>query len=311
MSKLTKYLLITFTASWIFMIIACHDSNLHSMGGSMGVYYALTFCMFIPTVGALLSGTKIRDIGWKISFDKSWKYILMAWFLPTVLQILGAAAYYLVFPDDFEISGNFLRDIDCDAYEECQANGSSYASYILREIFASLTSFATFAAALPGLGEEIGWRGFLFPELKERLGRTKGRLLGGAIHGAWHFPLIIFAGYEYGREYYGAPLLGLFAFCVFTTATGIVSDYLYEKSGSILLAGFIHGTTNSIFSPVMLRGPEHLKRVIFGPFDIGLISVLPWVFFAAGIIYFEKRKEAMELEELWGSYDAWDDAENN
>ena len=35
------------------------------------------------------------------------------------------------------------------------------------------------------LGEEVGWRGALYPYLKKKFGDTKGRIVGGAIWGAW------------------------------------------------------------------------------------------------------------------------------
>ena len=39
---------------------------------------------------------------------------------------------------------------------------------------------------------------------------------------------MIFVGYEYGKDYIGAPVLGLFVFCLYTISMGIVSDFLLE-----------------------------------------------------------------------------------
>lgn len=289
MSKITKYLLFTFITSWIIQIIGCHDFNLESGAGMMSFSHAVSFCMFMPMIGAIFAKANIRNMGWKPNFEKNIKPILFAWLSPTVFQIAGAAFYYIVFPEDFDTSGAILRDVDRSAFAELEKSGSSYGFYIAKEIFYSLTSFYTFLAVLMGLGEEIGWRGFLFPELKKSLGRTKGVLLGGVVHGAWHFPLMLLVGYEYGKNYIGAPLLGLFAFCIFTVATGIISDYLYEKSHSIWLPALFHGSVNSAINPYLLRGNEHLERSIFGPLSIGLISVIPMAIFAAGILYIDYR----------------------
>ncbi len=151
-------------------------------------------------------------------------------------------------------------------------------------------------ATVLGLGEEIGWRGFMYPELKKRFGNIKGVLLGGVIHGAWHFPVMLLVGYEYGKDYIGAPLLGLFAFCVYTAATGVIHDFLYEKSGCILLCAMYHAAINSVFSPVFLGRSE--GRRIFGPSDIGLAAVFPTVLAAAGILFFRYRKEQELFAEL-------------
>lgn len=48
------------------------------------------------------------------------------------------------------------------------------------------------------LGEEIGWRGFLVPELNRWLGFHRAALISGAIWAVWHWPLVIWAGYNSG-----------------------------------------------------------------------------------------------------------------
>lgn len=299
MPKTLNYLIFTFTSAYILQIIASHDLNLDSYSGMMSASGTLSFCMFMPTIGALIAGANFRELGWKPNIDK--KLILLAWLFPTVSQILGAMLFYIVFPDLFDTTGIFLQETDPNAFDELKSSGSSYISYVIKEIFYSFTSFQVMISMFLGLGEEIGWRGFLFPRLKAKFGRTNGLLLGGVIHGSWHFPLMLLVGYEYGRDYIGAPLLGLFAFCVFTTATGIISDFLYEKSGCIWLPALFHGTINSAFNPYMLSTFDHGKLgdlIIFGPADIGLISVIPMLLFAVNILYYENKRESAEFSEV-------------
>ena len=295
MSKIMKYLLFTFISAYFLQIIASHDFNLDNYAGMMSAGGTISFCMFMPAVGTFIAGANIRSFGWKPDFSEHKKLILLAWLLPTVTQLLGAVLYYLVFPDEFDTTGIFLQETNPETLKELENSGNSYISYVIKEIFYSFTSPNIIISVFLGLGEEIGWRGFLFPELKNNLGRIKGLLLGGVIHGAWHFPLMLLIGYEYGKEYIGAPLLGLFAFCVFTTATGIVSDFLYEKSECIWLPAIFHGSVNSSFNPYMLNTCEHGEHSVFGPVDIGLISVLPMLFFALNILYCESRRESTEI----------------
>jgi membrane protease YdiL (CAAX protease family) len=54
---------------------------------------------------------------------------------------------------------------------------------------------APFINSLFGLGEEIGWRGFLLPRLLP-LGKPRAYLLLGVIWGIWHAPLIV-VGFNY------------------------------------------------------------------------------------------------------------------
>lgn len=52
--------------------------------------------------------------------------------------------------------------------------------------FVQAITFAPFINMLVALGEEVGWRGVMFQYLKDKLGITKGRIVGGAIWGCWH-----------------------------------------------------------------------------------------------------------------------------
>jgi len=296
LSKLTKYLLFTFGVTWIIAIIVCNALNSGTESGEALFNNSLALCMFIPTIGALIAKADIKGMGWNPKIEKNWKYLLIAWLAPTVLQILGAVCYYIVFPEDLDLSGEFFREYSPHNYEDFEACGSSFVSYFAGKIADSLFSCDLMITTVLGLGEEIGWRGFMYPELKERFGGIKGVLLGGVIHGAWHFPVMLLVGYEYGTDYIGAPLLGLFAFCLYTTATGVIHNFLYEKSGCILLCAIYHAAINSVFSPSVLGRGE--GRRIFGPSDIGLVAVFPTVLVAAGILYFTYRNEQREFAEL-------------
>lgn len=110
--------------------------------------------------------------------------------------------------------------------------GVSTGSYLLQNgLFAVLLAPAI--NMFPALGEEVGWRGYMMPRLKERFGLLNGRLLGGVVWGVWHWPLMLLVGYEYGTNYLGAPLLGLVVWCVVCFALNTLLDILYEKTECI------------------------------------------------------------------------------
>ena len=285
-----KYLLFTFISTWIILVIGCCCGDLGGL---------LALCMFMPTLGALFAKADIKEMGWRPKFAQNWKYIVFAWLAPTVFQIIGAVFYYLVFPDDFAPAEAFQRFMSEAEYEEFTQNGSHYISFIASEISDSLNPFSTYFAVFLALGEEIGWRGFMYPGLKAGYGRTKGLLVGGVIHGVWHFPAMLFAGFEYGEDYIGAPLLGLVVFCIFTVSMGIVSDFLYTRSGSIWLPAILHGMINSEASPRIVLGNSHPERSVFGPVDVGLIAAIPMITCAAFLLWYQYRREQMELDEAF------------
>lgn len=133
------------------------------------------------------------------------------------------------------------------------------------------------------LGEETGWRGYLYPWLKTRFGKTGGRLLGGVIWGIWHWPLMFLTGYEYGAEYPGWPVLGPLCFCIFTVSTGIFLDVLYEKTECIWIPSLAHGAINAATFALLFFNPAYGEYMLFGPVPNGLVSGLPLLLTAAAI----------------------------
>lgn len=298
MQNITKYILFTFTSALIIQAIISNDVNSGSIAQMMEASYLSSLNMLTPTIGALIARARFSEMGWNPRFSSNSKLLLFALLMPTVFTLVGAGLYFLVFPDDFDTSGKLLSESELDALAEFKADGRSYADFVTGEIVSSVFSFYLIIAIFWGLCEEIGWRGFLYPELKKYTRRTKALILGGVIHGAWHFPLMVLMGYEYGTDYIGAPFLGLVAFCIFTVSTGIISDYLYVKSKSIWFPAIFHGAVNSSFNPRFLRGDEHPERTIFGPAEIGLISGIPIVIAAAVILYIENKNEKLQYEEI-------------
>jgi membrane protease YdiL (CAAX protease family) len=107
---------------------------------------------------------------------------------------------------------------------------------------------APFLAIVIAFGEEYGWRGYLQSELF-KLGRVRGVLLLGVIWGAWHWPIILM-GYNYPRH----PLLGLLLMALYTTGLAIVLGYAVLKSGSVLLAAYLHALNNQVVAFIAALG---------------------------------------------------------
>jgi hypothetical protein len=106
-------------------------------------------------------------------------------------------------------------------------------------LFLGSSLVAPFINSLFGLGEEIGWRGFLLPRLLP-LGKPQAYLLLGIIWGLWHAPLILV-----GFNYPGEPILGILWMMGLTTALGVYISELTLRHRSTILAGWLHGLFNS------------------------------------------------------------------
>lgn len=124
---------------------------------------------------------------------------------------------------------------------------------------------APILAILLGFGEEYGWRGYLQSELF-KLGRVRGVLLVGVIWGAWHWPLILM-----GYNYPGHPVLGVVLMTLYTTGLAIVLGYAVLRSGSVLLASYLHALNNQVVSFIVAMGFRPLDFSF--SFGIGIYGI--------------------------------------
>lgn len=93
---------------------------------------------------------------------------------------------------------------------------------------------------LGGLGEEVGWRGYALPLLRQRHAPLTASLLIAALWAGWHLPLFFLLQSYRDLGPVAAPglLIGL-------TCGSIVLTWLTESAaGSILIAAVWHGTYN-------------------------------------------------------------------
>lgn len=273
-----KYLIWTFSIAWVIQagVALLYRNGLAAIGQLL-----MAVMMFAPLLGVLLSGRSLSGMGWKPHIRGKVKTFLMAWFLPALLTAIGAAIYFAVFPGHFDVSGEYLAaNGGAEALAQMEAQGVSYFQYVLISVVGCLT-YAPLVNSVLAVGEEAGWRGFLYPQLKAKFGRRKGWLIGGAIWGIWHWPVIWLIGYEYGTNYVGFPIVGMLIFCIFATAAGIVCDWLYEKSGSIWIPSVFHGAVNAAGTvPMALCLTNTGSMILLGPAPIGMLAGIPLIAFA-------------------------------
>ncbi|SDR90839.1 CPBP family intramembrane glutamic endopeptidase [Agrococcus carbonis] len=101
---------------------------------------------------------------------------------------------------------------------------------------------------LVAMGEEYGWRGLLWEQLRH-LGVVRANLLVGTAWGLWHTPLIL-QGYNYG----GAPL-GVVAMVVFCIAMSFVLSAIRERTGSVVPVAAAHGILNAVVPSFLIVAP--------------------------------------------------------
>ena len=287
-SKILPYLLWTFLIAW--MLEGAAAWLFYHVSPQAGQLMMIAL-MFAPFAGVLLSRAGLKDMGWAPKRKGCVSAWVVAWLSPILLTALGALLYFAVFPSHFDLTGEYIRAAaGDDAIAQLEAQGLTYPLYLAINVASSLL-YAPVINTFVALGEEVGWRGFLYPRLKEKLGYVKGLLLGGVIWGVWHWPLIWLIGYEYGTGYPGFPVVGMLLFCLFTIPIGILADWVYEKSHCIWVPSLLHGCINAVATipPILCVVSRPSYMSLLGPVPNGLLAGLPLILFAVLMLLLGKR----------------------
>lgn len=206
---------------------------------------------------------------------RNWKWYLAAWALSLAAAVLGALLYFGVYPRDFDSTLPALAPM----MEQAGISRGTAVSLLLGVLVYGPVINLFFA-----IGEEIGWRGFLYPALRQRMSTLPACLLVGAIWGLWHTPINLM-GHNYGTSYPGFPWLGILGMCLFTTSAGTFLAWLSERSGSLWPAALAHGTINAAAQVALLfRGAEGAVRQIWGPAVTGILAGIPMLVLSAVLL---------------------------
>lgn len=129
--------------------------------------------------------------------------------------------------------------------------------------------------SLSAFGEELGWRGWLLPNLLP-LGTWPALLVSGAIWGVWHAPLILL-GYNYQRT----DVVGVLLMVGWCMLLGVLIGWLRLRSASVWPAVIAHGAVNAaVAALLMFARPESMATGVFGT----LLGWPGWILLAATIV---------------------------
>jgi membrane protease YdiL (CAAX protease family) len=269
------FLLITFGLSSIFYFLIIRTGKL---GSGFGMY--VLGLMWCPGISALIASRilnrKISSLGWKWGEAryKIWSYLVPALYVTAgylVIWLIGWGGFY---------NKGFVGQISKSfGFEHLPVSITLVLYFLFTAIFGMTVN--TSAA----LGEEIGWRGFLTPELFKITGYTQTSLITGIIWAAWHVPILVFADYNSGTPVW----YGLTCFSVMVISDSFILTWFRMKSGSLWTAAILHASHNlfiqAIFTP-LTKDTGHTKYYIdeFG-------AVLPIVCLITAIYFWTRRKE--------------------
>ncbi len=225
-------------------------------------------------ITCLLIKRPIDSLGWQWG---KWKDNWINYFLPLVIWF---SAYLIIWIFGF---GKFY-DISFVESLKSSYNLENWGALSIVAIHLLISATYTIAISVPSIvGEELGWRGFLVPELAKLLSFTNVALVSGLIWAVFHWPLM-FRGI-YGVA--GTPLVfQIFWFSVFIVATSFVMTYFRYRTGSIWPAVLYHGAgnvyTQQVFDPLTLSNEN-------SAWYIGEFGAIPAMVTVAFAVYFWRK----------------------
>lgn len=278
MKKIYTYLGITFAASWaVWGLLALTGRSITSDLIAQGV---VAITMWFPGLGALLTkriyqSERLMECGFRPQIRRNLGTYLTALLFPTVFMAIGGALYFGAFPGQFDPS--------LSAVSATIPEGFTPATMILLSLVSSLVAGVSINMVF-GLGEEIGWRGFLFPEMRKHMSDRRAVLVCGVIWGLWHAPITCM-GHNYGTQYPGYPIVGILCMCVFCTSLGIILSHFTSKTDTIWPAAIGHGAVNAIVGlPMLLQDPGFESFRPLGPAFTGILAGVPLMGYAAYLL---------------------------
>jgi membrane protease YdiL (CAAX protease family) len=227
----------------------------------------VTGAMWSPGLAALatkrLFREPISELPWKWGGAR---YAWLAYFIP----IAYALPVYLV--AWLTPLGGFLEP-DFLTRTAAQFGWSGLSPVVVLILFVVITAtLGLVAKTSRAFGEEIGWRGFLVPELNKVVGFTGVSVISGLMWAAYHFPVLLFGDYNKGAPAW----VSLTCFTLMVVADSFILAWLTLRSNSLWPAAIFHGSHNlfiqSIFTPLTRdTGPT---KYIIDEFGIGLVVTI-------------------------------------
>src|ERR1043165_5043160 len=251
--KISLFLLLTFGISWVSAGILCLAGVAYGSRLS-GICTAILF-MGAPATAAIIVQKfiykqPIKEMGLKLREAKGWAFLRIPLiYLLICLSWIGTIA---LFGNVFHINGFGRMTFDdaevlANINEVTKALGGPALSklpfpaeaLLIMQIVSSFLAGAIVNTIFT-LGEELGWRGFLYNEM-QALGFWKSNLLIGITWGFWHAPIIL-QGHNY-PDHRAAGILIMVLFCL---PVGYVSAYGRRRTNSVLAPAILHAGINAI-----------------------------------------------------------------
>ena len=270
------YLFLTLTFSSVFWALIIWSRHLASSQGLL-----VLGLMWCPTLAALVGcrilGRSFRSLAWRWPEGR---YVSLGYFLPVAWAAIAYGAVWAMRLGGW--NSDFVTQVGRRSGMRGMPEWGSLALYVVLS-----SSVGVIRSLGSALGEEIGWRGFLVPELAKQISFTKLSLLSGVIWAAWHSPILLFADYNAGTNRWYA----LACFAVMVVSQCFVFAWLRLRSDSLWPAALLHASHNLFVQGIFDQLMRDTGRTGWYTTEFGVALALTSVAFG---LYFWTRRSELE-----------------
>src|SRR6185369_5949548 len=236
------------------VVVVCGFFEFMAVHYKGGTYYVMWGVTIATLLTLWVTRRSVRNLGWGWG---SWRYQWIAFLVPLGYTLV---AYLIIWGAGF---GGFYNT-GFAAHVRDRFGLIGWSDLATLAYFLPLTALFGMPNSLSSaLGEEIGWRGFLVPELAKSMSFSATALTTGIIWATWHLPVILF-GIYHNNSQTGLPRWGqvvMFFICVVSAA--VIMAYLRLKSGSLWTGAVFHASHNmfiqTIFNPLTIQYHDTAK----------------------------------------------------
>lgn len=260
------FLAISFAGAWLAALPFWLNGRDLQAFGPAGMQLILIGMMYAPSLATLVTVFLVqrppepgRLLGLHVRpARRTLAFLGIALAVPPLAYLLGTLLSIAVGASALDAEGGWLREVfGQSGVPVDEVPVAALAAVQLGSVLLIGVPLSTLAA----FGEELGWRGWLLPELRP-LGTWPALAISGAVWGLWHAPIVLL-GYNF-QDRGPAGLAAMTAFCLLV---GVFLGWLRLRSASVYPAALAHGSLNSFpVLALMLSGPQAFSQ----PFVNGL-----------------------------------------
>jgi membrane protease YdiL (CAAX protease family) len=268
------FLIITFVLSSIIYVMWISGGEAATKSGISALL------MWCPAIAAFI----VRGIYYKKEKLLGWNkcklsFILTAIFVPILYLGLSYGIYWLV------NKGSFTGDLNT-----LSAVSASYTGKLEHQSVVTVITLiiAVFSSILLAAGEEIGWRGFLLPQMTKIWNAKTAVIVSGLIWAVWHMPIMIAGLYLPGTPlWYKLPMFVIEVI----TITAIMS-VLTLKSKSVWPAILLHASHNYFDQAIFGTLTNSVNKAYFVG-ETGIITLIAMLLVAIGTVMLFRKKSTV------------------